>query len=612
MKPNSWIILLLTLSLLVGLLTLTSYGEAWDELLLHRYASRSLNAYQTWAFEGHVDITLDDLGTYGPAFLMFDELAFRLLSPILPLNPIDVYHLINFLTFLAGVWALYDICIRWLPPTSALGGVLLLITQPIYWGHAFMNSKDVPFFASFLLSLAMGFRLMDSVPVVRLSAPAGRIKRTLVVLTLVWLLSILVLFTLTSPIYSLIENLVRAAASGQQNIVSLVASHIRTAPPEDYIQKSFILFLRMRLMYVLLSTTLLAFLYYRHSRQTFQMVLPILVPAILLGITTSTRILGPFAGLIVATYGLRKRGREAIPAIVVYAVIGIIAAYLTWPFLWEDPVGRFLESLRVMSSYPWNGQVLFEGQRYVSTELPASYLPVLLSIQLTEPVWLLFLSGFSITIIKSWSGEPNERIQQRALTQLILIWFVFPLLGFILLRPSLYDNFRQLLFLLPPVFLMAGVAFSRVKGTHWQLALIALAILPGIVDGIRLHPYEYIYYNRFIGGVRGAQDRFELDYWGISYRAAAEYVNNIAPANAPVWVEGPAHLFDSFARKDLKVLDAFDPAILGNSYYAVALTRYNLDQVISQNTKTIYTITCNGVPLTVIKQSKGMVSDDSN
>ena len=265
-----------------------------------------------------------------------------------------------------------------------------------------------------------------------------------------------------------------------------------------------------------------------------------------------------------------------------------------------------------MSSYPWNGKVLFEGQRYISTELPSSYLPVLLSIQLTEPVWLLFLSGFSITILKSWSGESNERIQQRALLQLILLWFVFPLLGLILLRPSLYDNFRQVLFLLPPVFLMAGVAFSRIKGTQWQLALIALAILPGIVSGIRLHPYEYIYYNQFVGGVTGAQDRFELDYWGTSYRAAAEYVNSVAPANSPVWVEGPAHLFDRFARKDLKVLDAFDPALRGKSYFAVALTRYNLDQVISQNTKTIYTVTCDGVPLTVIKQSESVVSDDSN
>jgi hypothetical protein len=159
---------------------------------------------------------------------------------------------------------------------------------------------------------------------------------------------------------------------------------------------------------------------------------------------------------------------------------------------------------------------------------------------------------------------------------------------------------------------MAGVAFSRIKPPQWQIALIVITILPGILDGIRLHPYEYIYYNRFVGGVRGAQNRFELDYWGISYREAADYVNGIAPPNASVWVEGPAHLFDTFARKDLKVRDAFDPTLLGNNYFAVALTRYNLDQIISQNTKTIYTVTCNGVPLTVIKQSEGTESDDSN
>ena len=38
---------------------------------------------------------------------------------------------------------------------------------------------------------------------------------------------------------------------------------------------------------------------------------------------------------------------------------------------------------------------------------------------------------------------------------------------------------------------------------------------------VYLHPYEYVYFNQLIGGNRGAEERFETDYWAISYREAA-------------------------------------------------------------------------------------------
>lgn len=601
MYTHRGIIGLLLLSLLVACFTLTDYGESWDELPMNKYADQSLTAYQTWMLEGTVNITRQDLGTYGPAFLMLDELLFRFLRPILPLNPPDVFHLIQFIIFLAGVWALYDIGIRWLPVISATGAALLLVTQPLFWGHAFMNSKDVPFFAFFLLSLAFGFSMMDSYKPVRISAPSDRIQRMLWVLTAIWLVSVIGLFAFTDVIHNTIENLVRSAAAGNANNISLVADHIHGASPEEYIQRFFILFLKLRAAYTLSVTALLGFLYYRYSRSTLQAVLPILVPGMLLGFTTSTRILGPFAGLIVAAYGFRNRGRDALPVVAIYGLIAIAVTYLTWPYLWEDPVGRFLESIRVMSSYPWYGTILFNGQSYLARELPYFYLPVLLGIQLTEPVWFLFLLGFVLATLQVIKRQEEQTTQKSSLLELTLIWFVIPVLGFILFQTPIYDNFRQLLFLLPPVFLMAGVVFSSIKRPVLQVLLIALVVLPGILDGIRLHPYEYVYYNRFVGGVSGAQDRFELDYWATSYREAAEFVNSVAPGNSVVWVEGPAHIFRSYARKDLKVLDALDPTVEYPEYYAVALMRYNLDELVSPGTETIHTVSVEGAPLTVIK-----------
>ena len=49
---------------------------------------------------------------------------------------------------------------------------------------------------------------------------------------------------------------------------------------------------------------------------------------------------------------------------------------------------------------------------------------------------------------------------------------------------------------------------------------VAGTALP-VVELIRLHPYEYTSFNLVSGGVRNAQDKFMLDYWGLAFKEAA-------------------------------------------------------------------------------------------
>ena len=56
------------------------------------------------------------------------------------------------------------------------------------------------------------------------------------------------------------------------------------------------------------------------------------------------------------------------------------------------------------------------------------------------------------------------------------------------------------------------------------LAALVLAgglILP-VVEFVRLHPYEYTYFNHIAGGVAGADGRYMRDYWGLSFKQAGE------------------------------------------------------------------------------------------
>ena len=594
MKKNYSILIILAASLIVGFFTFNQYGESWDDKSLQKYAVKSVNAYTTWPQQGVVNLAREDLGYYGPFYIMFVERATEYLSTFLSFPFPDLRHLIYFLTYLSGVWAFYALAKRWLTEIPALGATLLFMTQPVLWGHAFINPKDIPFLSLFLLSLHFGMQAFDKLTQTPPTELDPRSKRISTLLTALWLISVFSLFLFTQAFHTYIESLVLSAQAGGTNILSLIAKNITAVPAAIYVQRYFILFLQARTYYFLLITLLLLITWYRLTPQLPITLFTLFLPAILIGFTTSTRILGPFAGVLVAYYALRTKGKTSIPAIAMYAVVALIATYLSWPYLWMNPIPRFFESLREMSLYPWNGLVIFNGATYRSTDIPYSYLPTLLAIQLTEPVWVLSIAGWVVSII---SAE-----KKRGLVELSLLWFIIPLTLFIALHIALYDNFRQILFIIPPIFLMAGVAFEKIKNIKWQIAVIALSLVPGIFGIISLHPYEYMYYNSFIGGVNGAYDRYDLDYWGISYREAVAYVNSVAPPNATVWVEGPSHLFALFARDDLKIYSPSEVERAESYNYVVALTRYNFDEITYPDAEVVYRIKRGNAVLAVVKK----------
>jgi 4-amino-4-deoxy-L-arabinose transferase-like glycosyltransferase len=599
-SPNMNKTLKLSIFLLIailGIFVTPQFGESWDELKFYKYADLSLHAYQTWPTEGSVATFGNTYDNYGPAFVMAVALVSKPLQVIFIES--DARHYLYFLTFLAGVWAFYELAKRWLSQNAAIFSTLLFATQPLLIGHAFISPKDIPFLSFFLLSLLFGLRHFDK-PQPSLPIDLDpRSKRILTLLFALWLILTIGLFLFTDSFHTLIANLVQSAKAGEPNIISLIASDLTKVDASVYIQRYFTFFLWTRSFLFLLSSFFLLLTLYRRSPSTFRSLLSLLPSAILLGLTTSIRVLGPFAALFVIYYALRKHGKQAIFPLFLYGLVAIITMYLTWPYLWSAPIAHFIESVKVMSQYPWEGRVLFNGAEYASTQLPYSYLPVLLGIQLTEPVWVLILLGAVAAGLRRRPERVEGLREKRELLALTVVWFLIPLLGFVVARSPLYDNFRQIFFILPPMFMLAGVGFEKIKNVKWQVALMVLCLLPGIVDVVRLHPYEYVYYNRFAGDVFR---KYELDYWGTSYREAAAYLNEVAPEHAVVWVEGPSHIFALYARSDIKVYSDYEAERADHYDYVVSTTRYNLDQTSYPDAKVIHTIERYDGILTVIKQ----------
>ena len=575
-----------------GALITRQYGESWDELKFYKYANYALTSYTTWPREGTIPIFGQTYDNYGPAYVMLVTLAARPLEIIFTTS--DARHYVYFITFLAGIWAFYGLSKRFLTQPAALFAILLFATQPLIWGHAFISPKDIPFLSFFLLSLLFGLRLFDSLEPLRLNDLSPRSRRILLALSALWFATVIGLFLTTDAFLALLTRLVQSAQAGETNIISFIASDIYKVESEVYIQRYFLFFLWGRSFLFLLSTFLLLFFTYRLHRPFFTLLVSILPAAVLLGLSTNIRILGPLAALFIVYYAIRTKSKQAIFPLAIYAIIAIFIMYITWPYLWLNPIGHFIESLHVMSQYPWPGRVLFNGVEYSSTDIPYSYLLVLLGMQMTEPVWALFALGLAAAGLRFR--------EKRGLIALTVIWFIIPLLGFIVTRSPLYDNFRQVFFILPPVFMIAGVVMEKIKRPAFQVVLMILLIMPGIIDGARLHPYEYIYYNRFAGGVSGVIRKYELDYWGTSYREAAEWINIHASDGASVWVDGPAHLLGIYLRQDIQMYSSYEEDRAVRYDYIVSTSRYNLDLFSHTDVPVVYTIERDGAILTVIRQ----------
>ncbi|MGB9672519.1 MAG: hypothetical protein ACPL3P_00120 [Anaerolineales bacterium] len=335
--------------------------------------------------------------------------------------------------------------------------------------------------------------------------------------------------------------------------------------------------------------------------------MPLFIASVCLGLALSIRVGALLALFIICVFGYLRSGKRALIPLFLYIAISFVVMYIAWPALWGDPITTFRKSLEVMSNFPYHGDILFLGKLYESGSTPWYYPTLLIFFQFTEPLILLLI--ISMIFIISRKIELNQE-----LLLLIVFWFLLPLAAIILRKSILYDNFRQLFFLIPPIFLIAGLAldwfFNYFALPIYKLILVIFLFFPSIFGIISLHPYEYTYYNALVGWNHGAFRKFEMDYWRISYREAINYINQIAPRDAKVVVWESPGLVNEFARKDLVIFDrnAFNSAAAQSFDYLIVPTRNNKDLNIYPNIPSIYTIERQGAILALIKH----LADEQN
>ena len=241
-----------------------------------------------------------------------------------------------------------------------------------------------------------------------------------------------------------------------------------------------------------------------------------------------------FGTLLGAALGLRATGLLMVG----YVLVVIILRTLTqWKHNWRETIGMGIRSLLqfvpalalgyviTIASWPWASLEMFnpvraifafahfhypirtilDGHVYLMSDVPPWYQPDYLAIKL--PLILLIGAGAAI-LWAAWAaargtGDLPDPAPPREIGVLLFV-IAFPLSCQIVGHGPSFTGMRHFLFVVPPIAVLAGIgAHLWLSGLEARGRAIGLAAVAAIsaafvwdaVTLVRLHPYEYLFYN---------------------------------------------------------------------------------------------------------------------
>jgi hypothetical protein len=419
----------------IAAFTFRDYGLGWDDYTHAQYGQMLLDFYGS-GFGDKRALSFVNLYMYGGGF----DMAAALLAKALPFDLFETRRLAGALVGLVGLFFTWRLARRLGGALAGLLALLLLATCPFFYGHMFINPKDIPFAVAMIILLYGLARALEEYPrpglatIVVFGAGLG--------------------FTIGTRVMGGIAAL-----------------------------------------YVILPLAMLVFDAARRSE-----------------IRTAASDFGRFLLTL-------------LPAFVL--AYGLMA--LLWPWSVLEPfnpiraVGYFAQFFEK----PW--KEMFEGMLISVPDMPRSYVPVLFSLKLPT-IFLLLATGGLICVAVN-AINTDLPIRRRAALILIAMAAILPLAIAVITRPAMYNGIRHFAFVMPPLAVLGGLAGAwllRYLLLRSRPAAVAAAVLILIglalpVDAmVRLHPYQYTHFNWLSGGIKHADNRYMLDYWGLAFKQASQ------------------------------------------------------------------------------------------
>ncbi|MFH1444841.1 MAG: hypothetical protein ABIG34_05675 [Candidatus Peregrinibacteria bacterium] len=263
--------------------------------------------------------------------------------------------------------------------------------------------------------------------------------------------------------------------------------------------------------------------------------------------------------------GERVTWKRSATLFTAYFIALSLATVAFWPLLWAHPVQHLLDALQNML---WEQQApggFYFGE--ITSALPWHWVPVHVFISTPLLYTVLAVLG-CVFFIASMIRRPVSALLEHRNLLLFLLWLFLPIFMVIFLGASLFDEWRHIYFIYPAFLLLAVYAlrmlwmFSTRFALRGGLVLLCvMSFLGSAMWMVRNHPLQYAYFSLPSNWIEG---RFELDYWGLSFRRGFEWILendssdliSVAVTSSPGWEN--LNILTQDQRRRLVVRKQFD------------------------------------------------------
>jgi hypothetical protein len=282
---------------------------------------------------------------------------------------------------------------------------------------------------------------------------------------------------------------------------------------------------------------------------------------LLAGIALGIRVLGLllviYAGAAIALY-LPRQGRgharwrfaidsslRLLPALLLAYVLMILA----WPWAALAPLNP-IRGLLSFSEFHYAIRTVVDGQVYEMAKVPRLYVPIYILIRV--PLLTLFGAALAMTValLPRLAAGPI-RLQRRDIV-LVALTVIVPVVCQVIFHGPAFTGMRHFLFVVPALAILAGIGLDAAmtglaaRGrlvASGGLAVVTACFLWDAVTLVRLHPYEYLFYNPLVGGLEGASRRYDLDYWFSSMPEALGMLETYLRRSEPAETGRPVQVY---------------------------------------------------------------------
>ncbi|CAN5757248.1 hypothetical protein BH23ACT11_BH23ACT11_14260 [soil metagenome] len=292
-----------------------------------------------------------------------------------------------------------------------------------------------------------------------------------------------------------------------------------------------------------------------------------LLAGALLGLAFATKLtVFPLVPAAVLWVLVNRRGRAALVKLLVSFGIGAVVFFGIWPWLWRDPIGRTWEFLTWAGGLEDERLTYYLGQWWAGA--PWHYPLVALLALVPLVVAVAGLIGVARLLVESRNPAAGWLIINLALIVAVAGSGLVPI----------YGGPRQFLTAFPIWAVCAGVGIGWLatlvrRRTGVVLALYVALALPGILWTGMANSLEY--YGEGVGLIPGARTLgFETTYLANTYKPAVEYVNEVAPEGATIYVQAGTYAVMETYRRIGDLREDLRPAYLA----PISPEKYTRDQ----------------------------------